>query len=154
MLKGEENYFPMEEGKANYDVAYYFPLRNEKNSSFLKNHIAFLEDEIDAVQFRVDLTNCNHQSFEYMAQNLFRDIQIYRTRLIGLGIFEDYTTKAFNKTTLLDYLQSNMFTNVRCKMELIDRLTRQQTEEFDARNEQLLKAQAKRVGHNLGRGSF
>jgi hypothetical protein len=144
-LKDDDNYLPREDGNTNYDIAYYFPLRNEKNSTFLSSHLLYLEEELERVDLIVETSLSIFESLEHQNQQLFKDVQIYRRRLIALGMIEGQTETSFNKTLLLDHLQRNMSTNVRCKMEIVGRLTQEKNYEFDCKNEQLEKAKSKRV---------
>lgn len=151
-LNDEDNYVRREDGKANYDIAYYFPLRNEKNKTFLRAHIDYLEEELEKIEFNAGLSLADNEILAHMSQNLFKDVQIIRRRLIGLGMIEGQTSKTFDKTIMLDYLQKNMLTNLRCKMEIVDKLTEEKNDAFEEKKEHLDKGKASRVRpeSNLG----
>lgn len=153
-LIDEGNYLLREDTNANFHVSYYFPLRNEKNKPVLAAHMLCLMDVVDRVEFEVELQEANGESLEAMGHTLTKDIQVFRSRITELGMTDSQTENTFSKTMTLEYLQNNLKTNARRKMEMAEKLNQRKDEEFADKHSILDKAQAKRVIPNDGRQSF
>ncbi len=114
----------------NVSVRYYFPLRNLKNLRHLHHHIRGLEEGLVNVEHQIEMNLHQLEGLDYMSRSLLRDIHLIRKRVIKASILLDKANVATNKTDNVDYMRSNMNTNVKCKMIIIDKMNRDREQQF------------------------
>lgn len=144
--KDDGNYMMGKQVTDNVDIAYYFPLRNEKNSHFLKSHQNYLEEEYNRMAIKVSLSRSELQMFDNMAQTKFKDIQVIRKRLIELSVLLGQASLGHRKTELLQSISSNIEINTKCKMLMLDRASQRGTSEYIAQRTNLNREAHLRVG--------
>lgn len=111
-------------------VRYYFPLRNLKNVRHLQQHIRGLEEGLVNVDHQIEMNGHQMEGLDYMSRSLLRDIHLIRKRVIKASILLDKANIATNKTENVDYMRTNMNTNVKCKMIIIDKMNREREQQF------------------------
>lgn len=144
-LKDDANYMMGKQVTNNVDIAYYFPLRNEKNSFFLINQIQYLEEEYRKASVKANLSKTESLMFDHMSQNIIRDIQVIRKRLIELGVLLSQASLGERKTELLENMSSNIETNTKCKMMMLDNASQAGSAAYTTQLASLYKDESRRV---------
>ena len=124
-----DNYIPTEQNE-NVEIAYYFPLRNEKNVKFLENHEVYLTDLMDKYKRRVEKNDAIHDSLRHQYTELKKDIQIIQTRLISIKKVFENAMNAETKAEMAMYNAFNIQANVKLKVELINSMKADYNDEY------------------------
>jgi hypothetical protein len=139
------NYFPSPPIKEGIDVAYYFPLRNEKNSSFLVAHQTALEHEVENLEIELGLAKNKFEEFDHKAKQILKDVHIFRIRVIDISRLVYQADRSSQKNNYLEHLRRNLETNVKCKMTMVAKLNGRREDDYDGIANKLTKEKEERV---------
>lgn len=125
----DANYITTESNE-NVEIAYYFPLRNEKNVKFLENHLQYLQSLMDQYYKRVEKNEAINDSLRHKYTELIKDIQIIQKRLISIKKVFQNAMNAESKAEMALYNAFNIQANVKLKIELINSMKAEYNEEY------------------------
>ena len=126
----DENYLASEK-QENVEIAYYFPLRNEKNVEFLNNHIKYLHVKIEKSFGFLERSEAVNESLRFKHAVIKKDINIIQTRLIGLKKIHESAVNAEIKAETTMGQAANLRTNINLKMQLINRMKQEYNIEYE-----------------------
>lgn len=129
MTETAENYVSTQKDE-NVEIAYYFPLRNEKNVKFLENHQQYLEGLMEMSSRRVQKNEAIKDSLRHMCTMVKKDIQIFQTRLISIRKVFENATSAESKAETAMHNAFNIQSNVRLKIHLINSMKSDYNQEY------------------------
>ena len=130
-LDNEEGNFISSERSENIEIAYYFPLRNEKNVEFLVTHANYLEAKIQKSSGLLERSETVNDSLRFKHAVIKKDINIMQTRLIGMKKVYDSVLHAGMKAATTKSQAQNIETNINLKKHLIERMKEEYNEEYD-----------------------
>ena len=119
-FQDKKNYLTEDDGKK--EIAYYFPLRNEKNAEFLKTHLKYLEEESS----KQDMIQYNH-SMDFLVlkckiRNLNKDILIFKSRITQLKSHLLEIAKGYKDMIESHWMSETMGWNIRSKRLLMNQI--------------------------------
>jgi len=143
----EDNYkeTARDEEQADIEIAYYFPLRNEKNVEFLQIQLDYLENKLKRYDKTLEIAEAASESLHFKYSVTKKDLNIIQARLIGLKKVHDYAESAEDKANKAMVQAHNVQTTIKLKTLLVDRMKLRYKHERDKFYDKLDEEEQRKV---------